>query len=137
MNPLISSFCGSQISSTGSPLKSLVFRNSNSVPSQRRNGVIGIATRYGLDGPRIESRWGGGEIFRTCPDRPWGPPSLLYNGYRRFPGVTWPGRGVDHPHPSSADIKERVELHFSSSPWDFVACSRVICTVTFSIAGIS
>jgi hypothetical protein len=29
---------------------------------------------------------GGGEIFRTCPDRPWGPPSLLYNGYRVYPG---------------------------------------------------
>jgi hypothetical protein len=28
---------------------------------------------------------GGGEIFRTCLDRPWGPPSLLYNGYRVFP----------------------------------------------------
>ena len=27
-------------------------------------------------------------VFRTCPDRPWGPPSLLYsyNGYRVFPG---------------------------------------------------
>jgi hypothetical protein len=29
---------------------------------------------------------GGGEIFRTCPDRPCGTPSLLYNGYRIFPG---------------------------------------------------
>ena len=28
---------------------------------------------------------GGGEIFRTFPDRPWGPPSLPYNGYRVFP----------------------------------------------------
>jgi hypothetical protein len=28
---------------------------------------------------------GGGAIFRTRPDRPWGPPSLLYNGYRVFP----------------------------------------------------
>jgi hypothetical protein len=36
---------------------------------------------------------GGGEIFRTCPDGPWGPPSLLYNGYRIFPGVK-SGRGV-------------------------------------------
>jgi hypothetical protein len=36
---------------------------------------------------------GGNEIFRTCPDRPWGPPSLLYNGYRVFPGVK-NGRGV-------------------------------------------
>jgi len=31
-------------------------------------------------------RNGGGEIFRTRPDRPWGPPSLLYNGYRVFSG---------------------------------------------------
>jgi len=28
---------------------------------------------------------GGGEIFRTSPDRPWGLPSLLYKGYRVFP----------------------------------------------------
>ena len=24
--------------------------------------------------------------FSACPDRPWGPPSNLYNGYRIFPG---------------------------------------------------
>ena len=47
---------------------------------------VGTATGYGLDGPGIESRCGR-EIFRTCPDRPWLPPSLLYNGYRVFPGV--------------------------------------------------
>jgi len=29
---------------------------------------------------------GEGEIFRTCTDRPWGPPSLLYNGYQVYPG---------------------------------------------------
>jgi hypothetical protein len=29
---------------------------------------------------------GRGQIFRTCPDRPWGPLSLLYNGYWVFPG---------------------------------------------------
>ena len=45
---------------------------------------VGIAGGYGLEGPGIESRWG--EIFRTCPDRPWGRPSLLYNRYRAFPG---------------------------------------------------
>ena len=28
---------------------------------------------------------GGGEIFRTYPDRPCGPPSHLYNGHRVFP----------------------------------------------------
>jgi hypothetical protein len=35
----------------------------------------------------------GGEIFRTFPDRPWGLPSLLYNGYRVFPRVKG-GRGM-------------------------------------------
>jgi hypothetical protein len=29
---------------------------------------------------------GGGEIFHTHPDRPWGPPSLLYTGYWVLPG---------------------------------------------------
>ena len=28
-----------------------------------------------------------GKRFSARPDRPWGPPSLLYNGYRVFPGV--------------------------------------------------
>ena len=50
-----------------------------------RDDSVGIATRYGLDGPGIESRWGR-DIFRTCPDRPSGPSSLLYNAYRLFPG---------------------------------------------------
>jgi hypothetical protein len=50
-----------------------------------------IATRYGLEGPGIDSRWG--EIFRTYPDLLRGPPSLPYNGYRVFPGGKG-GRGV-------------------------------------------
>ena len=49
-----------------------------------RDGSVGIETRYELDGPGIESRWG--EIFRTRPDRPWGLPRLLYNEYRVFLG---------------------------------------------------
>ena len=55
---------------------------------------VGIATAYGLEGPGIDSRWG--EIFRTSLDRSWGPPSLLYNGYRVFPrGKVRPGRDAD------------------------------------------
>ena len=64
-----------------------------------RESVVGIATHYWLDGRGIESRWG--EIFRTRPDRPWGPPSFLYNGYLVFPGGKG-GRSVTlttHPHP--------------------------------------
>jgi hypothetical protein len=79
-----------------------------------RDSVVGIATRYRLVGPGIESREGG-EIFRTRPDRPWRPPGLLYNGYRAsFPEVKRPGRGVDHPPSSSARVKERVELYLYS-----------------------
>ena len=62
-----------------------------------------------------ESNPGGGDVFLTRPDRPWGPPSLLYNGYRVFPGgVKRPGRVADHPPPSSAEVKERVELYICS-----------------------
>jgi hypothetical protein len=65
-------------------------------------GVISFITS------RIQgSNPGGGEIFRTRPDRPWGPPSLLYNGYRvgylfRGKGA---GCGADHPHLSTIEVK--------------------------------
>jgi len=32
-------------------------------------------------------------------------------GTGSFSGVKWAGRGVDHQPPSSAEVKERVELH--------------------------
>jgi hypothetical protein len=47
-----------------------------------RDSSVSIATRYGLVGPGIESRWG--EIFRIRPDWPWVPPSLVYSGYQVF-----------------------------------------------------
>jgi hypothetical protein len=55
------------------------------------------------------------ELACTCPDRPWGPPSLLYNGYWVFPGgKVWPGRDAD-PLPSSSDeVKNGVELYLYS-----------------------
>ena len=76
-----------------------------------RDSSVGKATRYGPDGQRVESRWGG-EIFRTRPDWPWCQPSLLYIGYRVFfPGVKRLRCGLDHPHLSSVEGKERVELY--------------------------
>jgi len=35
-------------------------------------------------------------------------------GTGSFPGVKRPGRAVDHPLPSSAEVKERVELYLYS-----------------------
>jgi hypothetical protein len=64
--------------------------------------VLQLATGWTVRG----SNPGGGEIFRTRPDCPWGPPGLLYNGYRVFPGIKRLGRGADHPPPSSAEVKK-------------------------------
>jgi hypothetical protein len=85
-------------------------RDKDPLPLKKRDSAVGIATAYGLDGPEIESQWGG-EIFRTRSNRPWRPPNLLYNEYRvSLPEVKRPRRSVDDPPPSSAEVKERVEL---------------------------
>jgi len=48
-----------------------------------------------------------GTRFSARSDRPWGPPSLLYNRYRVFPGgKVRPGRAADHWPPSSAAVME-------------------------------
>ena len=49
-----------------------------------RDSAFGIATFYRLDCPGIESRWE--RVFRARPDRPWGLPGLLYDGYCVFYG---------------------------------------------------
>jgi hypothetical protein len=55
----------------------------------------GTATRYGLDGPGFETRWG--DIFRTHPDRQGDPSSLLHNKYRvSIPGIKRSRRGAHH-----------------------------------------
>jgi hypothetical protein len=41
-------------------------------------------------------------------------PAFYTVGTGSFPGVKRPGRGVDHPLPSSAEVKERVELYLYS-----------------------
>ena len=72
---------------------------------------VGIATE--LRGWTVRGlNPGGEEIFRTCPDRPWGPASLLYNMYQVFPGgKERPGRDADPSPFSSAVGHERVELY--------------------------
>jgi len=82
----------------------------------------------------MKSRWG--EIFRTCPDRPWGPPILLYNGYRIFPGgKELPERDADPSPPSSTIGHERVELYLYSpyGPYGLYGASVPVqrCTLPY------
>jgi len=77
-----------------------------------RDSSVGIATRYELGGPWIESRCG--RDFPHPPDQLWGPPNLLHNRYRVLPvgKATRAWRWL--PTPSSAEVKERVELYLYS-----------------------
>jgi hypothetical protein len=65
----------------------------------------------GLSGDRIPV-WG--QIFRNRPDRPGAHPASCTIGTGSFAGIKRPGRGVDHPPPSSAEVTERVELYLYS-----------------------
>ena len=77
-----------------------------------RDSSVSIATRYGLDGPGIESRWE--EIFRTRLGRPGAHSATCGMATGYFLGVKRPGRGADHPPTSGVEVKERVEPYTQS-----------------------
>jgi hypothetical protein len=72
------------------------------------------------------------------PDRLWGPHSLLYRV--SFQEVKRPGRGVNHPPPFSAEVKERVELCLyspSGSSWPFPGRNLLYFTSQLSLRQFS
>jgi hypothetical protein len=83
----------------------------NPQPVVGRDSSVGIATRYGLDGPGIESRWGA-RFSATVQTVACGHPASYTIGTGSFPGVK--RRGVNNPPQSSAEVKERVELFLYS-----------------------
>jgi hypothetical protein len=92
-----------------------------------RDSSVGIAIRYALDCSVIESRLGRDFPHSSTPALgPSHPHTQL------IPGVKRPGRGVNHPPPSSAEVKERVELYLYSL-WAFKACPRVKFTFTLPL----
>ena len=80
-----------------------------------RDGPVGIATRYRLDGPGIESRWGRDfphpsrpALVPTQPPIQW-VPKLFPRGK-----AAGPWRGVDHPPHLSPRLKK--EYNYTSTP---------------------
>jgi hypothetical protein len=88
-----------------------------------RDSAVGIATGYGLDdwgvGTRIPV---GSRIFSSPrrPDRLWGPPNLISNGYRGggaiSSGLKRTGREADHSRPASAEVK-KMWIYTSTPPY--------------------
>jgi hypothetical protein len=85
-----------------------------------RGSAVSIVSGHGLDDRAIEVRSTAEAkeffLWPVCPDRLWGPPSLLYKGYRGpFLGAkARPGRDVDHsPH---LVPRSRMSRSYTSSP---------------------
>jgi hypothetical protein len=70
-----------------------------------RDSSVGIATRYGMDGPGIESRLGA-RFSIPVQAGPGAHPASYTMGTGSFPGVKRPELG--------AKVKERVELYLYS-----------------------
>jgi hypothetical protein len=62
-----------------------------------RDSSVGIATRYGLDGPWIESRWGGARFSAPVQTGSKAHQASYTMGTGSFLAVKRPGRDVDHP----------------------------------------
>jgi len=114
----------------GALSKICVFSSFNdSISTQRSmDSSVGIATRYGLNGPGIESRCGRDFPHLSRPAlRPTQPPIQCVPGLSRGHR----GRGLALTrNPSSAEVKERVAIPLLPL-WAFVACSRMKFTCIF------
>ena len=79
----------------------------------------------GRSGDRIPVE---GDIFRTCQDRPWGPPSFLYNGYRVFPpGVKSVQCVTLTPHSLLVPLVMKEYSYTSTPPIGRAACTETQC----------
>jgi hypothetical protein len=101
-----------------------------------RDSSVGIASRYGLDGSGIESRWGRDFPHPSRPSLgPTQPPMQWVLGL--FPGNKVTGTWRWPSTPSTAEVKERVELSPLLPLWVFVACSRVNFKFTIAQAVVA
>jgi hypothetical protein len=80
---------------------------------------VGTVTCYDPAGPcDLISKQG--EISHARPDRPWGPPTLLYNTYRLFPGDKTVGAWC---WPPNSSVPGSCEWSGAITPPPFSACT--------------
>ena len=92
-----------------SPLRNLSFAMVN----KGWDSSVGIATRYGLDGPGIESQWGA-RFSAPVQTGPGAHPASCTMGTGSFPGGKAAGEWRWTSTTSNAEVKERVELYLYS-----------------------
>jgi hypothetical protein len=91
-----------------------IFENKNYINRPRGwDSSVGTVTHYRLDGPWIKSRWGA-RFSTPVQTDPGVHPASYTMGTGSFPGVKQPGCGIDHPPPSTAEVKERVRRYLYS-----------------------
>ena len=114
--------------------KKVGFRHACALCKSQFDGLPTRVGRVAQSVQRLATGWtvraanpGGSEVSRTCPDRPWGPPSLLYNGYRVFHGgKERPGRDADPSPPSSAVVMKGYS-YTSTLSMGRTACTEPQC----------
>ena len=103
-----------------------------------RDSSVGIATCYGLDGRGIESRWGRDFSHLSRPALgPTQSPIQCVPGFS--PGGTAAGAWRWPPTPSSAEVKERVELclYSPSGPsWHVLEWTLLLPELRFRVVDI-
>ena len=79
-----------------------------------RDSVVGIATHHGLGDLGIESWWVPDFLLASKLVLRATQPSVQRVLGLFIWGLKWLGRGTDHPPPSSAKVKVRVQLYLYS-----------------------
>jgi hypothetical protein len=78
------------------------------------DSAVGIATRYDATGRSRDQIPVGARFSAPVQTGPGAYPDSCTMGTGSFPGVKWLGCGIDHTPPSSAEVKERVEIYLYS-----------------------
>jgi hypothetical protein len=98
-----------------------------------RNSSVGIATRYGLDGPGFKYRWGRGFLYRPSRSPRSKTPPLRWVSGISFRGKK-PCSGGNHPPLLAPRLRKEWSLHLFCA---FKTCYRQEFPLTFNCSLIN